>query len=204
MVSHRVGHILHGDLPGRFNEQRHPVAEILAGDVVVVGRGRLGDGLPVQLVGELSVAENVEGTPCPCVAAPYGTEIGGAVGGAEVEVLILAVEVAFLPREGNHVRGVEAVLRVVQREGLDACLVGVGADVAVRNPSGHPDESFADVLSVLHLATFADEIHYPCLVLVRYGECLPFGSVAIFIGQIDDDLDRFPCGAGPLQGDVDQ
>ena len=180
------------------------MAEILAGDVVIVGRGRLGDGLAVLFVGELTVAEDVEGAPGSCVATSDGSEIGRAVSCAEVEVLVLAVEVAFLSREGDHVRGVEAVLRVVQREGLDAGLVGVRADVTVRNPHGHPHESLADVLSVLHLAALSDEVHYPGLVLVRYRECLAFGSISIFIGQIHDDLDRFPCRAGSLQGNVDE
>ena len=204
MVSHRVGDILHGNLSGRFHEKRHPVTEILAGDVVVVGRGRFGDGLAVLLVGELAVAEDVECAPSPCVAASDGAEISRAVGCAEVEVLVLAVKVALLPRERDHVRGIETVLRIVQRECLDACLVGVRADVAVRNPHSHPHESLADVLSVLHLAAFADEIHYPGLVLVRYRECLTFGRVAIFIGQIHDDLDGLPCRAGSLQCDVDE
>ena len=204
VVSHHVGDILDSEFPCRPDEKRHPVGKVLAGDVVVVVRSLLGHCHSVLLVGEDSVTEGVEGAPSPGVTGADRAEVVRAVGCAEVEILIGAFVEAHLPCEGDDIRGIEAVLRIVEREGGDPGLVGVGADVAVRNPPGNPDHALAEILSVPEVHTLSDKVHNPGFIPVRNREAFALGGVTIFIDQVHDDLDGLACRTRPLEGDVDE
>ena len=124
------------------------------------------------LKGEAPVAKDVECRPCPGLTSPHSAEIQRIVGIAEAELLIRTFIIAHLPCKGNHVRGIHAVLLVLERESADPGLVGMGTDISVRHPSGHPHYAFVDILAFDHLHSFADEVHYPDLVLVCDGERL--------------------------------
>ena len=176
MVPHHVGHILDTDLARGLDEERHLALQVVAHRIVQPVRSGRGDFLPGLIeVGELPVAENVEGAPGPGVACPRTAEIQGIVCVAEGELGILAGEVPHLAGEGDDVRRIEAVLGVIQRETRDPGLVGVGADVAVGDAARHPDDT-------LLLLALADEIHHPDFVGVGDGETLALGRVAVLVG----------------------
>ena len=80
----------------------------------------------------------------------------------------------------------------------------MGADVAVRNAAGHPYDTLVHVDAVADVHAFPDQIHDPGFVLVRDGESLPLGGIAVFVGQVHDDLNGLAGGFGPLQGDIDE
>ena len=114
------------------------------------------------LIYELALAENVESTPDPGLAAPEPAKIERTVSIPETEFLILAVEPAHLPCECDYILGIETVVRIVKRERRDAGLICVSADVSVRNAAGHPYGAFLGALS--------HHFHYPGLLLVCNGE----------------------------------
>ena len=168
MVTHHIGHVLDGNLAGRLHKERHFALEVISHRIVeplACGAGNLLAGL--VHIGEDAVAQDVEGGPGAGVAAAHGAKVKRAVSVAEREFLILAAEISLLAGEGDHVRGVEAVLRIVQGEPCDAGLVCVGADVSVRDAPCHPDNA-------LLLRALANQVHYPGLRAVGNGETLPF------------------------------
>ena len=155
-------------------------------------------------VGEPAVGEDVEGAPDAGVAAADRAEIGRAIGLLEAEFLVGTVEITLAAGEGDDILRIQAVVGIVQGEGADAGLVGVGADGPVRHAEGHPHDALVDIDAVPHVHPLADEFHDPGLVLVGDGEGLAFGGIAVFVRQVHDDGNRLPGGRGPLQGDVDE
>ena len=196
VVAHHVGHVLGADLARRLHEQRHLAAEFVAHRIIDPVRSRRADEGSVLLVGEGPVAQYVECRPSPCIAGPGAREVERIVGIAEAEILVLALVPALAACEVYHVRRVEAVLRVIEREAGDAALVRVGAYVSVRHPARYPYYAL--------FLTLADEVHDPRLLGIRDGEGLAFGRVAVGIRQLHDSADGLARGAGTLQGHVDQ
>ena len=197
VVAHHVGHVGHADLLGRLDEEGHFALEVIAHRIVQPVGGGAGDFHAVLFVGEGALAQDVEGAPSTGVAGAGSAEVKRVVGVAETEIRILALVPAQLAGETDHVRGEEAVLGVVLREARDAGLVGVGADVAVGDAAGHPDDAFI-------VRAFAHEVHHPSFLRVGDGEGLAAGRIAVAVCQVDDDLDGLAGRAGALQGDVDE
>ena len=87
---------------------------------------------------------------------------------------------------------VEAVLGIVERESRDARLVGVCRNVSVGNAASYPDDALAGVVTLgIELAALADQLHDPGFVPVGDREGFAARSVAVGVGQIHDDPDRF-------------
>ena len=173
MVSHHVGYVFDCEFLGRLHVEREPLAAVITHGIVEEFVSIPGDHPSViVLVAEPAVAQDVERAPYPRFATSHRAEIERCVGIAEAELVVLALEVAFLPGEFDDVLGIEAVLRVVEREGGDAGLVSVRGNVAVRYLHCHPDYALVQVAAVLEQRTLAYYLHYPDLVLVAYGERL--------------------------------
>ena len=162
MVSHHIGYILDTDLACRLYPERHIVGRVVAHCIVHIVIGVFLHKAAAILIYELALAENVESTPDPGLAAPEPAEIERAVGIPEAEFLILSVEPAHLPCKADYILGIETVVRIVKRERRDAGLICVSADVSVRNAAGHPYGAF--------LGTLSYHFHYPGLLLVCNGE----------------------------------
>ena len=205
MVAHGVGQILHAHLVVGLHKEGNPVFQVIAQGVIHIGVGIFRQDATAFLgIGEPAVAQEVIGAPDAGVAGTGGFKIPRGIGFGKVEVLVFPLEIAFLAGKGNDVLGIEAVLRVVQREFPDAGLVGMSADVAVRNAAGHPYDTLVHVDAVADVHAFPNQIHDPGFVLVRDGESLPLGGIAVFVGQVHDDLNGLAGGFGPLQGDIDE
>ena len=205
MVSHDIGHILDANLLAGEHEEGNVSLQVPAHHIVQIGVGVPGDGVTLLVVeGEPAIREDIVGAPGTGIATADGTKVYGAVGLLEAEVLVLTFEIALAAGEGNHIRGIEAVLRVVQGEFADTGLVGMGADGSVRNPHGHPDDTLLRVDAVAHVGSLANQLHDPGFVLVGYGEGLSLRGVAIFVGQVHNDLDGLAGRFGTLQGNVDE
>ena len=205
MVAHHVGHRFHGNLLPGIDEEGQVAVQVVAHRVVQEVGSVLGNGFSVGIiVREPAAGKDVEGTPDACVTTADGAEIRRTVRFLEAERLVGSVEIAFAAGKSDDVLRIEAVVGILQGEGADAGLVGVGADRPVRHAEGHPDDALVRIDSVPDARPLADEFHDPGLVLVGDGEGLALGGVAVFIGQVHDDGDGFPGGRGPLQGDVDE
>ena len=168
-----------------FDPQRQFAGEIVAHSVVEVGVGV-----------ESAASQDAEHAPHAGVAAANRAEIERAVGLAERELLVRAVEEAPLTGEGDDIGSIES-LRIVQRETGDAGLVRVSADVAVGDAAGHPHDAAV-------VRSLADEVHHPGLGLVYDAEGLAFRSIAVFICKAHDDLYRLPGRPGAFEGHVDE
>ena len=191
VVAHAVEERLGRHLRAGLDPQRHAVVLVVAHRVV---------GVSVHVVGH-----GAEEGPHAGFAGAHAAEVERRVGVREAEIGVRAVVVTHFTGERDHVRGVEAVLGIVLREGGDAGLVGVGRDVAVGNAAGHPDDAFAGVAALaVVLETLADQLHDPRLVGVGDRERLAARRVAVGVGQLGDHADGLTCGFGTLQGDVDQ
>ena len=204
VISHGICYIFHAQFASRLHEERHPVLKVLAHYIIEVVVCILGYHLPIFFVGEFAVAQNPESAPSPCVACPHAPEINRIVGGAEVEVLVLAAEVAFAASEFDYIRRIQAVLRVVERESLDSRLVRMCADVPVRNPPGNPHQAFIDVFPVFHFNSLAYQVHHPGFVFVGDGKALALRRIAIFIGKVYYHLYSLASSPGSLQRHVNQ
>ena len=205
MLLHDLGQILHAHLVVGLHKEGNPVFQVIAQGVIHIGVGIFRqDAAAFFRIGKPAVAQEVIGAPDAGVAGTGGFKIPRGIGFGKVEILVFPLEIAFLAGKGNHVLGIEAVLRIVQREFPDAGLVGMGADVAVRNAAGHPYDTLVHVDAVADVHAFPDQIHDPGFVLVRDGESLPLGGIAVFVGQVHDDLDGLAGGLGPLEGNIDE
>ena len=162
MVSHHIGYILDTDLACRLDPERHIIGRVVAHRIIHIVVGVLLHEAAAILIDELALAENVESTPDPGLAAPEPAKIERTVSIPETEFLILAVEPAHLPCECDYILGIETVVRIVKRERRDAGLICVSADVSVRNAAGHPYGAL--------LGTLSHHFHYPGLLLVCNGE----------------------------------
>ena len=80
----------------------------------------------------------------------------------------------------------------------------MGADGSVGHPHGHPDDTLLRIDAVAHVGSLANQFHDPGFVLVRDGKGLSLRGVAVFIGQVHDDLDGLTGRFGTLQGNVDE
>ena len=219
MVAHSGHHEADIDfvLVGGFDPQGEAVLEVVAAGVVLV-------------LGHLGGVAAVEEGPHAGFAAAGGAEIDGRVGVAEAELCIRGlfgiggIE-PFQSGEGDDVVGIDGLdagqedlveflagdggLAVAQREGGDARLVGVSADVAVGDAAGHPYGAVAPAfdhlaLGVKHLLALADELHNPGLLGINDGEGLALGGVAVGVHQLGNDLDGLAGVLGALQGNVNQ
>ena len=198
VVAHHVGDVLDADLAGRLHEERHFALEVVAHCVFEPVGGGAGHFCAAVHIGELAVAEDVEGGPGTGFAAACAAEIEGIVDVAEAEIFVGAGVPALLPGEADYVGGVEAVVGVIEGEAGDTGLVGVGADVAVGDAAGHPDNALVAAGALAH------EVHDPGLLRVGDAEGFAFGGVAVFVGEGHDGLYGLTGGAGTLEGDVDQ
>ena len=162
MVSHHIGYILDTDLACRLDPERHIIGRVVAHRIIHIVVGVLLHEAAAILIGELALAENVESAPDPGLAAPEPAEIERAIGIPEAEFLILSVEPAHLPCKAGYILGIETVVRIVKRERRDAGLVGMAADISVRNAASHPYGALLGALS--------HHFHYPGLLLVCNGE----------------------------------
>ena len=191
VVAHAVEDRFGRHLRAGLHPQRHAVVLVVAHRVV---------GVSVHVVGH-----GAEEGPHAGFAGAHGAEVERRIGVAEAEIGVRAVVVTHLTGERDHVRGVEAVLGIVLREGGDAGLVGVGRDIAVGNAARHPDDAFAGVPALfVELAALADQLHDPRLVRVGDRERLAARRIAVGVGQLGDHADGLAGGPGPLQRNVYQ
>ena len=205
MVSHHVRDIFHRNLLGRLHEEGESFAAVVTHGVFDVVVCVAGHKIAVFVLEcEFAVAEDVECRPCAGFAASHPAEIKGCVCVAKTEFAVFSAEIAHFPCKGNHVRGIEAVFRVIERECADSRLVGMCADISVRHPAGHPDYSLADIFPVFFLVALADEVHYPYFILVGDREGFSGGIVAVCVGEVHDYLDGFACRPCPLQCYIDE
>lgn len=117
--------------------------------------------------------EKVEIGPYACVATTQRAEIGHAVSLGKVEFLVFPVEIALRPGELNYIRAVKGLAGfVLEREAVDAGMVGVAGYMAVGNAAGDPYGALVGF-------PFADEVHYPGLFAVGYGEGFSLGGIAV-------------------------
>ena len=144
-----------------------------------------------------TVGKHVVEAPYAGFAIATSTKVEGRVGIGKAEVFVQAAEVALFARKGDDVGRVEAVLFIVQRELMDAGLVGMGRDAIVGDANSHPH-------SALHAYTLAYHLHNPYLARVGYGKRLATAVVAIFLHQVGHHLDGFAGRLAALQGDVDK
>ena len=191
VVAHGVENGLGIDFGAGFHPEGHPVGHVVSHCIVRV---------LIHVV-----RYGAEERPHAGIASAHRAEIGRSVGIAEAELLVRAVEIALFTGEGDHVGSVEAVLGIVERESRDARLVGVCRNVSVGNAASYPDDALAGVVTLgIELAALADQLHDPGFVLVGDREGFAARSVAVGVGQIHDDPDRFAGSLGALQGDVDE
>ena len=92
----------------------------------------------------------------------------------------------------------------MEREGGDACLVGVGADVSVRDAPCDPDDALVDIASVFADMPLAYDFHHPDFVFVCDGKGFAGGVVAVFVGEVRNELNGFTCGPAALQCNIDE
>ena len=197
MVAHDVCDVLDSDLARRLDKQRHLSLQVIShGIVEPVGCGGTDLAAFGIEVGESPVAEDVEGAPGAGVAGSRAAEIQRIVGVAEAEARVISFVPALGTGEGDHIGSKDTVVRIVLREGRDAGLVGMGADVPVGYPARNPYDAL--------LLSFAHEVHHPGFLCIGDREGLSFGGVAILVGQGHDDIYGFACRAGPLQSHVDE
>ena len=190
VIPHAVEELFRRDFIRRLYPQRHSVRGIVTERIIEVS---------------VHVGCNAsEKAPHTRFAGPHGAEIERRIGIGEAEIFIRPVEITLFPGKGDHVGGIEAILRIVQRELGDAGLIGMSRHISVGNAAGDPDDSFADVLSLPYFASLADQLHDPGLLGICDRERFAAGVVAVLVGQIDDDANRLACGASPLQRDIDQ
>ena len=136
-----------------------------------------------------------EETPHACIGIAYRREGDRTIGIAETEVLILAVEIAFLARKGNDVLGVQAVLGVIQGKLAYAGEIGMGTDAVVGDAYGYPHCAF-------HARPLADNLENPGLVLVAHGNRLARAAVAVLLQEVGHDDDGLTCRCGTLQSQI--
>ena len=208
MVALEGHHVAEADFVLRLDIQRHAVGEVLAHDVV-----------PIFVH---AVADLVEHSPHAQVADAGRAEVYGGVGGAEVEVFVLAAEVAVATGHVDDVVRVDDFhlfivellpvfvgdggLAVAELEGGDACGVGVTAHIAVGDTDGHPHGATVGIDGVASLChyrcvAFGHDLHIPHLVGVADAERLAVGAVAIFRHKVSHDLDGFTGRGAALKGD---
>ena len=195
MVAHHVGHVLDRDLAGRFHEKRHFSVEVITHDIVEPLACGTGGFNPVLQITELPVAEDVECAPGTGVAAAGPSEIEGIVGVAEAEILVLSAEIALFACEGNHIGGIQRVLRIVQGETCYAALVGVCADISVRHAARYPYYAFI-------IRAFAHKVHHPGLLRVGDGKTLSFRRISVSVCKIHYRGDSLTGRAGTLESDI--
>ena len=197
MVTHHFGHILGSNLAGRLHEEGHLSGKVVPESILrpVGCWPRYFDA--VLFIYEYSVAEDVECAPCAGIAGARTPEIKRIVCFAEREFRIFSGKPSLLAGEGDDVRRIKAVLGIVQGKSGDPGLVGVCADISVRNPAGHPHYA-------LVIRSLANEVHHPCLVLVGNREGLAFRRIAVAVRKGYYRVDGGTCGRGSLKRDVNQ
>mmetsp|Transcript_130704 Transcript_130704/g.378139 ORF Transcript_130704/g.378139 Transcript_130704/m.378139 type:complete len:249 (+) Transcript_130704:1025-1771(+) len=156
----------------------------------------------VGLVGLLEVGvvgDGGEERPHPGVALSGARESDRVVGVGKAELFLRAVRgpQADLDREADDIGGVNAVLRVLQWELLNARLVGMAAHLAIRDAHCDPHSA------LLELA-LPDQLHDPDLARVADRERLALGNIPILGDQAPHSVDRLPRRLCPLQGDPNE
>ena len=211
MVAHQLHHIMGVEFQGRFYPEGEAFGLGIAHGVVLValhvGGYAVEDGVDAGFTGtEAGEGEGVVG-----------------VGKAEVGIGVFGFAVvdgkAVLLGKGDDVVAVDAfhfgVIDIVEvetadggmgaalapaggllREGGDACLVGVCADVAFRHTACHPHGAF--------LLSLAGNLEEPHLVGVAEGEGLAPVGIAVGVHKVGHDADGLAAVAGALQGEVDE
>ncbi len=92
----------------------------------------------------------------------------------------------------------------MKREGPYSGLIGMGADGSVRNSPGHPDDAPIGIDSVFDPHPLPAEIHYPGFVLIRYGESLAFGGIAVGVCKLDYYVNCFTGRFSPFKSYIDK
>ena len=157
---------------------------------------RLSDVLAVDEV-EIAVHavdEAVEEAPYAGIAEALAAEVGRAVGIAEGEFAVLAVEVSLFACELHHVLGIHHVFLVLHVEGVDAALVGVCGNAVVGNAYGNP---YRPLLFV----AFANHFENPDFVGVGHAEAFSASAVSVFVDEVGHYADSLACGLGTLQSE---
>ena len=211
MVALETHHVAEGDLPVGLDIQRHTMAQVLARDII-----------PVFVH---AFADLVEHGPHAQVTDTGCAEIDGGIGGGEVELVVLAVEIALATCEVDDVVFVDDFhlfiieflpvfvgdggLPVAEFEGGDPGGVGVTADIAVGDAYRHPHGAPVGVDGVAGLRdlwriALGHDLHVPDLIGVADAERLAVTAVAIFINQVGHHLDGFTCRSATFQGDEHQ
>ena len=144
-----------------------------------------------------SLAEHVIETPHTSLTGTKAAEIEGTIGIGKTEVLVPAAEIAFLTGERDDIRRIQAVVLVVEREPMDAALVGVSGDTVIGDTYGHP-------YGTLHAGAFTDHLHNPRLIWIGNRERLAAAVVSVFLHQVSHHLDGFLGTARTLQGNINQ
>ena len=220
VVAHEVHHVEYADFLVGQHPQRHAVGREVIGGLTHIGGVRLG-ALDVATRGIAPIVLHVVGhlvehSPHAQVAEAGAIEGDGVVDIGERELLIGAVIKLHVLGKLDDVVGIDAVDLGVfqelvdvlegdaslafsgsQREGGNAGLVGVTADIAVGDATGHPHGAFVSLALANHLED-------PHLFGVADAERLALADVAVVGHQLAHALDGFAGGLGALQGDVNQ
>ncbi|OPZ66252.1 MAG: hypothetical protein BWY83_02932 [bacterium ADurb.Bin478] len=178
VIPHQSHGVLDRQFFIRFDPQRQPFSPGHALDKIFI---------PVHR--RCGAAEH---RPDPRFAEPHGVKGERRIGVAKTEIRILAGIIVLLPGERDHIRRIEAIEFVVQRESPDARLVGMAADGAIRNTLRHP-------YGALAARTFADHLHDPNLLWIGDGKGLAAAAIAVLCHQIGHHFDGLSRGLGALQ-----
>ena len=197
VVAHVVLQVAHSERLVGFNPQREVVAFV-----------KLAVNVRQVFVHLLVVVMVAEEAPHAGIGVAHILEVDGAVGIAEREIDVLAIEEAFLAGEGNHIKGIDTFhfglvnfreLLAIDaptfflRELPDSAQVGMGADAVVGDAQGHPNGTFA-------AWALADDFHNPSLVGVTNGDGFAAAVVAVFFNEFGHALDGFAGSGRALQG----
>ena len=183
VIAHRSLHISHRELAVGLDIERHRLLRYVALDKIGVTVHRL--------------VVFPEERPDTGLATAQCAKVIGAIGCLETEIFVFALEISLLAGKFHHVRGVHTVFLVVERDLLDARLVGVRRNAVVGDADSHPNGTFPS-------RTFPDHLHNPCLVLVGDGKGLSATVIAVFSHQICHYLDGLARRLRALEGNVYQ
>ena len=144
MVAHHPLHVVDANLTVGLHPQRESLALAVH---------------HVWKIGIHPVGEAVEIAPDTAVTATCGSSVELSIGKRETKILVLTLVVAHLAGEVDDIGRIDGVFLIVEREFVDARMVGMTRDAIVGDAACHPD-------SALLLAALADELHDPSLLRV--------------------------------------
>ena len=174
MVAHTVLNVLNRQQTVRLHIQRH----------------RLLGRIALNKVGVLihCLIVFTEERPYACFTTSQCAEVVRAIGLLETEVFIFSTEIPFFAGQRNNIGRIHTIFLVIERNLLDARLVGMCRDAIIRNTDGHPNSPFVT-------RAFTDQFHHPCFVLVGDRESLAAAVITVVLHQVGH---YFDCFAGRL------